>query len=201
LEGRITKEAAQPSKDRKASQNRLKRVLKALGKAKVLWTIFVAGLALLGGYSVARPHVSLEPYLPLNPVDPYSTQFTVKNESSMFDVYSMDCVCWPRSMSSGNGFSVISPGLLKNVHHTIPLLKPGLSSTVDCPSVIGGIGTYSGQVLSAELEIVISYRQSWWPFDQNERYPFRAMTDSQRAVHWVHITPEQEKPFSNFLNR
>ena len=188
----------QESPTRQESPNRLKRVLKALGKREVVWKLFIGaiglGLALLGGYSVARPHVSLEPYIPLNPVNPYSTQFTVKNESSMFDVYSMDCVCWPRIMNSGNNFSIVSPGILPNVHHTIPLLKPGGSSTVDCPPVIGGIGTYSGQVNYAELEIVISYKQSWWPFGQNERYPFAAMTDTQKAVHWVHITPDQERP-------
>lgn len=171
----------------------------------MLWSFCLGGLglflALLGGYSVGHPRVSLEPFVSQNPVDPYSTQFTVKNENSMFDVHSVDCVCWPRTMSSGNGFSVVSPGALKNVHHLIPLLIPGDTTTVDCPSVIAGIGTSSGQVLSAELEIDISYRQSWWPSDQTERFPFAAVTDTQKAVHWVHITPEQEKPFSNFLNR
>ena len=160
----------------------------------MLGPLFLAVLALLGGYSVLRPHVPLEPYIPLNPVDPYSTQFTVKNENTIFDIYSVDCVRWPRRMSSGNGFSVVSPGLLPHLNRTIPRLIPGGSSTVDCPPVIGGIGTYSGQVVSAELEIDISYKQSWWPFAQNERYPFTAMTDTQNVVHWVHITREGEKP-------
>src|SRR2546429_5813537 len=47
----------------------------------------------------------------------------------------------------------------------------------------------------AELEIVVSYDQSWWPFGIiTERNAFTAKRDSQRAVHWVHITPAEEKP-------
>jgi hypothetical protein len=66
-----------------------------------------------------------EPYIPLNPIDPYSTQFVVKNENTIFDTCSVDCVCWPRRMNSGNGLSVVSPGLLPHLNHTIPRLIPG----------------------------------------------------------------------------
>lgn len=77
----------------------------------------------------------------------------------------------------------------------IPVLGPGSSSTVDCPPVLGGLGRWSGEVLDAELEIVVSYDQSWWPFGIiTERNAFTAKRDSQRAVHWVHITPAEEKP-------
>jgi hypothetical protein len=94
-------------------------------------------------------------------------------------------------MESGNGFSIISPGPLQKVHHAIPSLGAGDSSTVDCPPVIGGIGRWSGQVAYAELEIVVSYKQLGWPFET--RYPFRAVQDVGRAVHWVHITPAEER--------
>jgi hypothetical protein len=60
--------------------------------------------------------------------------------------------------------------------------------------VIGGVGTYSGQVLYAELEIEVSFWGSWWPFTRNERYPFASTRDVQGAVHWIHITPDMEKP-------
>lgn len=161
--------------------------------AKGVWLIGAA-LALLGGYVAARPHVSVEPSLSLNPVDPYTTQFTVKNESSSFDAHDIDCVCWPRRMESGNGFSVISLAPLPKVHHEIKFLASGASSTVDCPPVIGGIGRWTGRVVDAELEIEVSYRQSWWPLKVSERFPFSAVTDAQGAVHWIHITPGEEKP-------
>jgi hypothetical protein len=166
---------------------------------KNLWSLVVAGLTLLGGYAIFRPHISVEPQITLNPVDPYTTQFNLKNENAMFSIYNVDAVCWPRNMDSGNGFSVVSLGPLPNVHHEIALLESGASSTVDCPSAIGGLGRWSGAVLNADLELVISYRQSWWPFAREERYPFAARRDTQGSVHWVHITPREEKPFSEIL--
>jgi hypothetical protein len=175
-----------------SSQSRLKRIGRGI-LGKTVWLIG-AGLVLLGGYAVARPHVSVEPNLSLNPVDPYTTQFTVRNENSIFEVHAIHCVCWPRRMESGHGFSVLSFAPLPYMQHTIPTLGPGISSTVDCPSAIGGLGRWSGEVEDAELEIVVSYNQSWWPFGVTERNAFTAKKDSQHGVHWVHITPAEEKP-------
>ncbi len=154
----------------------------------------VVVVTLVGGYATFRRHVSVEPYVPLNPVDPYQTQFTIKNENGVFEVHDVRSVCWPRKMASGNGFSVISPAPLQNVSREIPSLEPSESSTVDCPPVIGGIGTYSGEATNAELEIDVSYKQSFWLGTKTERYAFRAMTDTSKAVHWVHITPAEELP-------
>jgi len=168
---------------------------------KNLWSWVVAGLTLIGGYAIFRPHVSIEPQIALNPVDPYTTQFSLKNENAMFSIYNINAVCWPRNMESGNGFSVISMAPLPNMHHEIPSLGSGASSTVDCPSAIGGVGRWSGAVVNAELELVISYKQSWWPFSQEERYPFASRRDIQGAVHWVHITPHEEKSFAEIFKK
>ena len=166
-----------------------------------LWALVVAALTLLGGYAIFRPHVSIEPQIALNPVDPYTTQFNIKNENAMFDINNVNAVCWPRSMQSGNNFSVVSPVPLKNIHHEIPLLEPGGNSTVECPPVIGGIGSYAGVVANAELEIDVSYQQSWWPFSKQERYPFAARRDVQGAVHWVHITPHEGKSLAEIFGK
>ena len=58
-----------------------------------LWALAVAALTLLGGYAIFRPHVSVEPQVALNPVDPYTTQFNIKNENSVFDIHNVDAVC------------------------------------------------------------------------------------------------------------
>jgi hypothetical protein len=166
-----------------------------------LWALILAVATLIGAYVVLPPRVSIEPLMALNPVDPYTTQFNLKNENSMFSIYNVNAVCWPRNMESGNGFSVVSPGPLNNVHHEIPFLESGASSTIDCPPVIGGIGRWSGAVVNAELEFVISYRQSWWPFLQQERHAFASRRDVQGAVHWVHTTPREEKSFAEILGK
>jgi hypothetical protein len=192
------KAALPPPIENKESPTRIGRALRAfqrtVSRTRLLWTLLLGGLSLAGGYALFRPHISVEPYVSLDPVDPYKTQFVVKNENRAFNAYNVECVCWPRRMESGNGFSVLSLGPLPNVKHTIPSLEAGDSSTIDCPPIIGGIGTYSGQVDFAELEIVVSYKQSWWPHAISARYPFRAVRDVSKAIHWVHTTPAEEKP-------
>ncbi len=74
---------------------------------------------------------------------------------------------------------------MPHLNHQMKILTPGASSTVDCPPVIGGLGTYSGQVLYAELEIEVFYSQSWWPFAQSERFPFLSKRDVD-----LHRSPE-----------
>ena len=65
---------------------------------------------------------------------------------------------------------------------------------MDCPPVMGGIGAWTGQVDKAELEVVATYKQDWWPAQETVRYPFKAITDSQSTVHWAHTTPGEESP-------
>jgi hypothetical protein len=129
-------------------------------------------VTILGGWALIRPNVSVEPYIPLNPVDPYSTQLIVKNENGVFEAHDINCVCWPRQMQSGNWFQRAQHWGPSQPASSNKNLPPGASSTIDCPSVIGGVGTYSGQVLYADLEIEVSFWGSWWPFTRNERYPF-----------------------------
>jgi hypothetical protein len=53
---------------------------------KVLWGIIIGVLTLAGGYALFYPHVSVEPGIVLNPVEPFSTAFTIKNENSLLAV-------------------------------------------------------------------------------------------------------------------
>jgi hypothetical protein len=156
--------------------------------------VLIGVLSLAGGYALLHPRISVEPSLVLYPRNPYSTQFTVTNESLMFDVHDADFVCWPRQLRTNHNIGIVSFAPLPNLHHVVPRLGPGDSSTVDCPPVMGGIGAWTGQVDEAELEIVATYRQDWWP-KRSARYPFKAIKDSNSAVHWIHTTPAEESPF------
>jgi hypothetical protein len=170
-------------------------LLKKWAKSGWFWLSTLLGLgALVITYATLRVNLSVEPTLTLNPVDPYKTQFTIKDENAIVGVHDIDSVCWPRVMESGNGFSVRSLGPLNKIHHLTSRLEPGGSDTIDCPPVIGGIGTYSGQVTYADLEIVVSFTQEWWRCRRTARYAFRTMKDSDNTVHWLHITPDEEKP-------
>jgi hypothetical protein len=161
------------------------------------WNLVVVLSVIFGlpaGYVLFKPHVSVEPLMSLDPVNPYTVQFNIKNENSLLEIHDINAVCWPRRMESGNGFSVLSLGPLPNIHREIASLAPGVSGTVDCPPVIGGIGRWSGQVADAELIIDVSYKQSFWFKRVEELFPFGSRRDVQGAVHWVHITGSDLKP-------
>jgi hypothetical protein len=180
--------------DRKTTVNKFLWTLQLLVQGWNLIVVIGVLVGLLTSYIVLKPHVSVEPLMSLDPVNPYTVQFSVKNENPLFEIHDVNAVCWPRRMESGNGFSVISPGPLVNVHREIASLASGLSGTVDCPPVMGGIGRWSGQVADAELIIGVSYKQSFWFKRVEELFPFGSRRDVQGAVHWVHITGSDLKP-------
>src|SRR5262249_6687284 len=82
-------------------------------------------------------------------------------------------------------------GLPPRPQPSIPRLKPQEKATITCPPWMGGFGAGAGNVLAAYIEIDVSYKQDWWPFDQRERFPLKGVIDSQNGIHWTAITPEQ----------
>jgi hypothetical protein len=160
---------------------------------KVLWGIIIGLLTLAGGYALFYPHVSVEPGIVLNSVEPFSTAFTIKNENSLLAVKKLDAICWTQSVTTANHIRIIAPGQFQHVQQSIPLLGPLAPSTIGCPPVMGGLGSYAGVIQEAHIEILLSYRQDWWPWIKKERYPFMSVVDSQGGVHWIHITAAEER--------
>jgi hypothetical protein len=183
---KLTKEASKES--------HVRHVLQSF--PRVLWSLFFAGLALAGGYALFHPHVSIEPELFLNPANPFSTQFKITNESTIFSVHTLTSHCWTQSLSTSHNLSIWDPGggSARQIQHETALLGPKSSDTIDCAPIMGGIGTYTGNITQANVVISISYQQNWWPFVQTEYYPFNAMQDSGGVSHWVHVTSFEQKP-------
>src|SRR5713226_4515073 len=98
-------------RERREAQRELEKLKKRLEKEtprvpfairllKNLWAtvgIIALVVGLISGLVIFLPHVSIEPQITLNPVNPYTTQFNIKNESSIFDVHDINAVCWPRN--------------------------------------------------------------------------------------------------------
>ncbi len=146
------------------------------------------GVAALTGFVVFRPNVSVQPILLLNPVNPFSTTFSVKNENQAFAVTNLHPHCTVLSVQNSNDNVMVG----SFPDPTIPLLNPGEESTIYCPESFGGVGEQSGKVLSAYIEMEVSYRQNWLPFESVQHFPMKGVTDSQGVVHWTHITREEE---------
>jgi hypothetical protein len=197
IEEKLNKKASQLHTEHRESQTRLRQVFEyfqtTVSGTKVLWSLVGAGLAVAAGYALFQPHVSIEPGILLNPADPFSTAFTIKNENSIFAVQNLDTICWTQSVNTSNNIRVWAPAPFERVQHTIPVLEHLARSTIDCPAVMGGLGSYTGAVLDANIEVRLSYKQTGWPWLQNERYPFKSVRDSQGGVHWIHITPAEER--------
>jgi hypothetical protein len=168
---------------------------RTISGTKRLKNLLFAGLALASAYALFHPHVSVEPQIVLNPVDPFSTAFVIKNESPIFPVHNLNFTCWTRLIKTSNNIRVLgmSP---QQTQGTIPVLIRNASTTIGCPAVMGGLGSYTGAVQQAQIEMNISYKQTAWPLLQTESYPFASVRDSQGGVHWIHITSEQEAPFN-----
>ena len=188
------KKREQEELSRKTAATKLLRSLRVLVQGWNLVVVLGVLTGLVASYVVFKPHVSVEPLMSLDPVNPYTAQFNIKNENPLLEIHDINAVCWPRRMESGNGFSVVSFGPLVNVHREMASLAAGASGTVDCPPVMGGIGRWSGQVADAELIIDVSYKQSFWFKRVEELFPFGSRRDVQGAVHWVHITGSDLKP-------
>ena len=196
MEETLRKQASQSRREDKpsATRRRWMRVFqKTLLGTRVLWGTILGLLTLAGGYALLYPHVSVEPGIVLNPVEPFSTAFTIKNENSLLAIKNLDATCWTQSVTTANHIRVIAPGQFQHVQQSIPLLEPLAPSTIGCPAVMGGLGSYAGAIQEAHIEILLSYRQDWWPWTKKERYPFKSVVDSQGGVHWVHITAAEER--------
>jgi hypothetical protein len=191
LEEKLRKEASQAHIEREGSLTRTRRVLilfrRAISRTRVLWTLVVAGLALLSGYALLHPHVSVEPYLQPKPNAPQYEALRITNENEIFSVHELTYTCEYLSLytSSGVGIRDLSFGEPLNRGGRIPTLAPKETSTIVCPEGFA----LGGYVTNLHIQIHLTYRQAGWPFKIDEKMPFTAIRDSQGIVHW---TPESQ---------
>jgi len=157
----------------------------AFDKTYGLLGVIVLLFGLIGGWVLFHPHVSLRPDQRLNPNDPFSTQFTIVNEGN-FDVRNLRSACTFGDVQTTHNVGM--SGLTRPSLKTIPLIEPKQSSTVECPSLIGGIGAGAGNVMKADIALRVSYGQNWWPNDVVEVYRFEGKLDSNGIVHWIPLT-------------
>ncbi len=128
IEQKLRKDALQPRTDDQESPTRLRRALQSLqrvvSRTNVLLTLVLALLGVASGYALFHPHVSVEPGLVLNSVDPFSTAFTIKNENSVFTVYDIKSICWTQGVNTSNNIRVWGPGPPERTQFAIPVLEP-----------------------------------------------------------------------------
>jgi len=137
---------------------------------------------LIGGWFLFHPHVSLHPDQRLDPNDPFSTQFTIVNEGK-FDVRDLNSACTFGDVETTHNGGV--SGITRPSLKTISLIEPKQTTTVECLSLVGGIGAGAGNVRKADIALRLEYNQNWWPARVVEIYRFEGKLDSSGIVHWV----------------
>jgi hypothetical protein len=188
-----SRESLSPHTKRKESPSLRTRARQYFGKTisttKVLASLLLTGLALIGYYARFRPNVSVDPERSLNPGDPFSTQFSVKNDSPVFSVKDFHPSCYTIRVITDHNFAML--GLPPLPTPSIHLLEPGQKTTITCQGWVGSLGSGAGNVVTALIEIDVSYKQDWWPFRSTQRFPLKGVIDSQKIVYWTHITPAE----------
>jgi hypothetical protein len=182
----IVKEPSQPHKVHKESQPHQSRVRQYFGqtisRTKVVWGLVGVVLALIAYYGVFRPHVSVDPDFSANPADPCSARFAGKNENTIFAVNDVKPLCHTIFAETSGHFRMTN--LPARPAPTIPSLEHDEKTTIFCPPWVEGLS----HVTTAYIDIDITYRPDWWPITKTQRFPLKGVIDSQRNVHWTHIT-------------
>jgi hypothetical protein len=175
----------QPTKAKPHSPPGKQYFSRAISTAKVFWSVIAIGLALLGGWKVLRPVVHVDPYIQLDPTSPFSERFKVSNDG-FFSIYDVQvrCIILNAAVTRGGGVentTVTNYGIDRKV------LEAADSTTVDC-ALDRFVRFPIDKYVSADIEIVISFKPSWYPWHKQKTARFSGQLDTQGNVRWVYGT-------------
>lgn len=172
-------------KSKKSKKKYLKKQNKELNKNSIFSKIckvvsaLIVGLGLIITLYNFSTRIDVSPGNPLKPLDPFSTPFTVKNES-LFDIYNVLF-----SYEIRHAYSTKSHSQATNVgvsHKTPPIkvIKPGESTTV-FPSlpIFKTASTY------ADIEIVVFYRPKWLFWKKHKGFHFVTVKKADDTFCWI----------------
>jgi hypothetical protein len=157
---------------------------RATPNAKLVKGFLVTVLAFLSGYALLRPNLSVEPGIQLDPTDPFSTQFEIRNQNRFLAIHDISLKC---SIILAVTPILVVSNQVNEWPHAIPEIEANKSSTVPCQRNWGGFGL----VKVAAIEIEISSRPDWWPFHVDNKFPFLGVRDAQDVLHWTHRTESE----------
>jgi hypothetical protein len=116
----------------------------------------------------------------LNPQEPFATKFDVKNES-LFKVQNITFKYKPRDIVFTGGGSVVSKGGFLNWNkEPIPFLESGETTSLLLPKP-----PYSSPVAKADIELHVSYRPAFLPFEKHKAKRFVTSVASDGSLHWM----------------
>jgi hypothetical protein len=135
---------------------------------------------LLGFYVAVLPKISASASDPLNPLDPFTSRFTISNDG-YFEVNNSSFSC---CIVSAKYEMVSFDSILINLDTEGPLsLEPGEKVTVPCP-LTTGIGFPHSSLKRAVLRINVRFRPSWYPWYMYKRFVFVSNNTPSGESRW-----------------
>jgi len=182
-------EHTQATKPKSLQRQERAHFQKTISFAKIFWSVLLGAITIGGGWVLIRPVVHVSPFLRLNAKLPFSERFEVQN-NGYFAMHDIHKACRGVSVNSsgprGGNFETRDNLYLSS--ETTDLLAAGGSTTTDCPldRILGLFGLENSVFTTAEIEIIIDFRPSWYPWRKKNSFRFKGQYDSSGSIQWLY---------------
>lgn len=149
-----------------------------------LWSILAGVITLAGGWTIVRPVLHVDPYVQLDPASPFSERFKVSNDG-FFAIYDVDVRCHIIKTVTADG-RIVGDVTLVHFGSYRKVIEAATSATIDCPLTSGFIAIPNAKYVSAEIQLIIGFTPSWYPWPKEKTIKFSGQLDSQGSVRWVY---------------
>jgi hypothetical protein len=164
-----------PTKQRKSFW----KLLELLSPRGKILAIFSLILSIILAYYTFSPKLSIDSRESINPMDPFATPFTIKNES-LLAIYSIEPSVFIRNIRSGT--SEMSHSSIFQIVPEIPEIAPGEIATFFIPFPVKDVFS---QITSADIEIIIMYRPTLLPFKLKIHKRFMTVKAQDNSLRWI----------------
>jgi hypothetical protein len=186
---RAVEKAAQSTGTREQSKTKHKtlpeppaqrlRWLRSIWSAgKILYAAIGAILGLLALFYELWPAVSIEPYLYLDPRNPFSAQFNITNESP-YSLKNLTYRCRLNAVESELHVTIQGAEGRDESTHSIPQINAKQKISVTCPFPIE-----IGHLIKADIGFQLSYFFSHWQITKDTC--FHGELDIQKNLQWTY---------------
>jgi hypothetical protein len=139
-------------------------------------------ITLAGGWALVRPVVRVEPYIQLDPSNPFSERFKLSNEGN-FSIRDVSYFCYVKS-AKGPGFDIDDMRIVKNFGYQKTMIA-GISTTIDCP-LSNIVEVDGGRYSSATIAFSVTFKPDWYVWHKTRVEWFEGTLDSEGRVQWLH---------------
>ncbi len=184
-EARLLRAASQPQKEGIGSTPPSLRARAHFGRtistSKSIFGILGAAIAIFSAWVLLQPEISINPYVALNPPDPFSVKFEIANES--YDpMRNVTGLCQLNEVTFAGGSDIANSRIKRGTGLLATSLAHHERTTFDC-SVFRGLDPR--MLTAVDISIVVEYRPAWWFRDIERSQRFVGTVDRSGEYHWL----------------